>query len=87
MEYTVRIRDFGKDRFYSGKDAVETVQRVLGKEYRGKHVTIEYRMASGILACVYVSVSDQGVILNSYTGSFIDFEEINSNVIDLDAIQ
>lgn len=58
-----KIKDFGQDRLVGTFPALLAV---LSKEYKGKSVGVMYKKSSGISAALYVSVSADGVIRESY---------------------
>lgn len=58
-----KIKDFGQDREVSTFGALLDVLR---SDYKGKSVSVMYKRASGLSAVIYVTVSGDGVIRESY---------------------
>ncbi len=58
-----KIKDFGQDRVVG---SFPMLLSVLSSEYKGKSVGVVYKKSSGIAAALYVSVSADGVIRESY---------------------
>lgn len=58
-----RIRNFGNDRDY---EDVDELIHGLRNHYAGDSVAIHIRNRRGMLMCMFVDVTDQGEILESY---------------------
>lgn len=65
------IKNFGNNRVV---DTIEQAEAVLSSDYRGKHVSLQFKKKNGMLTSVFVSVTEQGEILHTYKeGAKVDF--------------
>lgn len=68
------IKNFGNNRVV---DTIEQAEAVLSSDYRGKHVSLQFKKKSGMLTSVFVSVTEQGEVLLTYMeGAKVDFSLI-----------
>lgn len=65
------IRNFGNNRVV---DTIEQAEAVLSSDYRGKHVSLQYKDKNGMLTVVFVSVTEQGEVFHTNKeGVKVDF--------------
>lgn len=65
------IKDFGNNRVV---ETVEQAEAVLSSEYKGKHVSLQFKKKNGMLTAVFVSVTEQGEVFHTYKeGEKVDF--------------
>lgn len=65
------IRNFGNNRVV---DTIEQAEAVLSSEYRGKHVTLQFKKRNGMLTPIFVSVTEQGEVFHTNKeGEKVDF--------------
>jgi len=75
----LKIKNWGDDLEVS---TVEELRQALVERYKGKHVSICYKTAPfGMSATVFVSVSNEGHLSDTYTGGQIDFAEIEARML------
>lgn len=73
----LKIKDYSRSKYFN---TVFELQTVLQHDYTGRHVAIHYKTNSGMISVIFVSVSDEGLITDSYKGHEINFEEIEADL-------
>lgn len=76
----LKIKNFGKDLSFG---SVEELKDALVNEFKGKDTSVVFRTKpNGMLATVFVSVSEDGVIRESYgEESVVDFDAISERLL------
>jgi hypothetical protein len=73
-KYPFKIKTFGKDRHLS---SIDELKNTLSSEFAGRHVSIVFRLQSGVTRVVYVSVEQTGEVRESYGDERpVDFNDI-----------
>ena len=68
------IKNFGNDESFK---CIDDLKDTLYQKYKGKHVSVVYPTASGILRTLFVSVDDDGTVRESYgENAVVDFNQI-----------
>jgi hypothetical protein len=62
--FPVVIKDFGND---VQCDSLQALISTLTKDFKGKHISIKSVLPSGIVACMFVTVSKEGELSDTYT--------------------
>lgn len=78
IKTNIKIKDYSRSRYFNSILELETV---LKHDYLGRHVAIHYRTKTNFIQVVFVSVSDTGVITDSYKGDEINFDQIESDLL------
>lgn len=74
----VYVRDFG----YRKEVSLSGLEDFLRKEFLDNHISVEFKLASGIVRVDYVSVSKDGSITDSYTGEVYSAGSIEKEVTE-----
>lgn len=74
----LKIKDYSRSKYFN---SVLELKTVLEHDYLGRHVAIHYKTLTGFIQVLFVSVSDDGIITDSYKSNEIDFDEIAQNLL------
>jgi hypothetical protein len=74
----IKIKDFGKDKVVG---SVSELKDALSNEYKSQHISIVYKLPSGITRQAYISVTNEGEVKETYGAKGpVDFEKIEKEI-------
>lgn len=74
----IKIKDYSRSKYF---DSILELKTILKHDYLGRHIAIHYRTKTNFIQVIFVSVSESGVITDSYKGEEINFDQIESDLL------